>query len=170
MRSSLTCRAFTVIEIIFVLVLVGVLVIFGSRILTTVVRGYVVAQNSDEIVQKAQMVLQRMTVEFSYINATGTTGGATSLNYNGGSAIGNHSITLSGSNILYSQNGTNYILTDGVAGNGLVFSYYNAYDSPNASSFSAGTNIIEISLTMKGDDAAVNITQKFVTRVAIKKF
>lgn len=169
-QSKSDCRAFTLIEIIVVLLIVGLFSIFAGRILATVVKGYVVAQNADEIVQKAQIALQRMSIEFSYIQVGATTGDTNSLNYVGGSIIGNHTISLVGSNVLYSQDGTDYVLTDGVVANGLQFSYYNSYDSEAASSFSTNTQLIGISLTMNANNSAITLSKAFKTRVLIKNF
>jgi prepilin-type N-terminal cleavage/methylation domain-containing protein len=163
-------RGFTLVEIIAVLVLIGILAVFGSQILSTAVRGYTLARSSDELVQKAQMALQRMTIEFSSINYAGTSGTDTALTYNCGTSIGSHAISLSGSNLMYTQDGVQYTLINGVADNGFKLTYYNTYDSAASSSFSNNTSIIEVSLTMKSDSTIINFTEKYTTRVSIKGF
>lgn len=161
---------FTLIEIIATLFLLGILAIFGTKILKTAISGYVQTRGADGLVQQAQMALQRMTIEFSYIKAAGTTGTGTSLNYNGGNIIGQHLISVSGSNLYYSQNGTNYVLADGLAPNGLQFTYYTTYNSAASSSFSNATTLIGINLTMLVKDSMSNATKTFSTRVSINKF
>jgi prepilin-type N-terminal cleavage/methylation domain-containing protein len=163
---------FTMIEVIVVLILVGLLAIFSTQFLSNMVRGYVIARSSDEVTQKAQIALQRMTIELSYSLNSTTTGTATSLNYsvnNTVSSIGDHNIYLSGTNLMYTENGTGYVLADGMVANGLRFNYYNAYDSGSNNTFgNSSTNIIGISLTMQGD-SWVGVTETFSTRVMVNK-
>lgn len=163
-------KGYTLIEIIAVLVLLGLLAVFGGQILTTAVRGYVQARSADALVQKAQIALQRMTVEFSYMDPATASGNATLLNYNGGVAINNeHTVSLSGSNLLYAVGGVNYVLLDGLADGGLQFAYYNSYSSGSTTDFdAANTKIIGISLTMNG--VAGGAAQQFSTRVTLNKF
>ena len=169
---------FTLIEIVIVLLLIGILAVFSSRLLTTVVQGYVLARSSDEVAQKAQMALQRMTIELSYavpkLSTSSTTGNETTLNFitnANTSSIGNHSISLNGTNLMYSQNGTDYVLADGITTQGLHFTYYDNFTSAAANSFSnSTTTIIGISLTMRGDNWASDVSRTFSTRVTINKF
>jgi prepilin-type N-terminal cleavage/methylation domain-containing protein len=160
---------FTLIELIAVLVLMGVLAIFCGQLLTTPIQGYIQARSADEVVQKAQMALQRMTVELSYIDRATTTGTPTSLNYNG-NVVNAHAISLNGTNLVYTQDGQPYTLADGLAAGGLLFTYYNTFNSPAAANFSSATNIIGISLTMHGDDWSAGLNKTFSTRVTIKNF
>lgn len=171
MNSKFARRGFgfTFIELIAALVIFGILAIFGSQIVATVAKGYSKAQSTDEVVQKAQMALRRMSIEFSLINKSSTSGTASSITY-AGNNIGTHSIYLSGSNLMYTENGTAYTLIDGVASGGLSFFYYNVYNGANTASFTASTNIIGITLTMHGDDWDENLTKSFTTRVSIKDF
>ena len=164
---------FTLIEIICVLVLLGLMGIFGTQMLSTAVRGYTNARNADEIVQKAQMALQRMTVEFTYIIPTNMNGTANSIQYNVNinGAFETHLISQSGSRLLYQQAGTNYTLLDGVAANALGFLYYNTYVNAGVSTStnSISTNIVGISFTMQGDDTSLGHSKAFSTRVKIHK-
>jgi prepilin-type N-terminal cleavage/methylation domain-containing protein len=177
MKQHTACRifrgifGFTLIEIIVVLVLVGVLAVFSTQVLMNAARGYVQARSSDEVVQKAQMALQRLTVELSYIPlSSATAGSATTLNYiTNNNIIGNHNIYLNGSNLMYTENGTGYVLADGVATSGLQFNYYVNYNANATTTFSTTTNIIAISLTMQGDSWNSSLSKTFSTRVTINK-
>lgn len=153
------------------LALIGVVVVFGSRILTNAAKGYVGALGADEVVQKAQIALQRMTIEFSAIDATSTRSGtSTSINYTGSGSIGQHAIQLSGTTLLYTQGGQSYVLTDDVAPGGLAFMYYPGYSGSDAGSFSNATKLIGIRLTMHNSAWPTGLTKEFETRVAIKNF
>ena len=148
----------------------SMLALFGTRMLTTVARGYILARSSDAVAQKAQMALQRMTNEFSYItkiNASSSTRISYNANFNDAE---DHTIDLSGNTITYTVSGTPYVLTDSVAPNGLTFTYYNTFNSSPTTTSSSGTNIIEIKLRMRGADWDSGVTQDFTTRVKIKKF
>jgi len=162
-------RGFTLIEVIAALLLLGLVAVFGSSIITRVAKGYVLARSTDEVVQKAQIALQRMTIEFSCIT-TGSRSGSSHYIYYNTNEIGIHNIYLDGTNIMYTQGVTPYVLLDGVSSGGLTFTYYNAFNGSNSSSFSDSTNIVGISLTMHGDDWPEGLTKTFTTRVAIKNY
>ena len=169
-RSRQRALGFTMLEVVVVLVLVGLLALFGTQMLTSVARGYILARSSDAVAQKAQIALQRMTNEFSYITIINT-GASTRISYNANfNDAEDHTIALSGNTITYTVSGTPYILTDSVATNGLNFTYYNTFNSSPTTTSSSGTNIIEIRLSMHGADWDSGVTQDFTTRVKIKKF
>lgn len=163
---------FTLIEIVCVLILLGLMGLFGTQMLSSVVRGYTNARNADEVVQKAQMALQRMTVEFTYIVPANMVGTANAIQYNNpGGSIGNHIISQNGNRILYQQGGTNYTLLDGVAANSLSFTYSNAYANAGVAAVTSdpSINLVGISFTMQGDDVSLGLSKTFSTRVKINK-
>ena len=166
-------NGFTLIEIICVLVLLSLLGLFGTQMLTTAVRGYTNARNTDEVVQKAQMALQRMTVEFSYIALAGMSGTASSIQYNININGVNetHMVSQNGNRLLYQQGGANYTLLDGVSAGSLGFTYSNAYANAgvNNTTNNASITIVGISFTMQGDDPSLGLSKAFSTRVKINK-
>ncbi|MHC1791905.1 prepilin-type N-terminal cleavage/methylation domain-containing protein [Solidesulfovibrio sp.] len=163
---------FTLIEILCVLVLLGLLGLFGTQMLSTTVEGYTQARNATEVAQKAQMALQRMTIDFTYIAPLHLAGTANTIQYaNTGGAIGNHIILQSGNLILYQQGGTNYTLLDGVVPGSLSFTYSDAYTNAGVSTISNNSNItlVGIAFTMQGDDPTLGLSKTFSTRVKINK-
>ena len=164
---------FTLIEIVCVLVLLGLMGLFGTQMLSTAVRGYTNARNADEIVQKAQMALQRMTVEFTYIIPTNMNGSANSIQYNVNinGTFETHLISQNGNRLLYRQGGANYTLLEGVAANSLGFLYYNTYAGAgaNTAANSANVNLVGISFNMQGDDTSLGHSKAFSTRVKVNK-
>lgn len=170
---SVNHQGFTLIEIIASLVIMGLIALFGTSLLTNAVQGYTAARNADEVAQKAQMALQRMTIEFSTVDPdpTQTTGTATTITYvarfNGTNET--HIISQSGNQILYTQGGTPYPLLDGVAPGSLQFRYYTSYSAAAATSSSAATNIIGVTFNMIGDDSSVGMSQTYSTRVKVNK-
>ncbi len=162
------CAGFTLIEIICVLVLLGLTALVSTRMFTNMIRGYVLARNSDAAVQKAQNAMQRMTIDFTYLQPSASTGTANTVTYNVLNAA-NIIISQSGNRIMYSVNGTGYILTDGVQANSLTFSYYNTYNGTALTSMSSSTNIVGFSYTMVGDDTSQGLSQNYATRVTVNK-
>ncbi|WP_300154314.1 prepilin-type N-terminal cleavage/methylation domain-containing protein [Solidesulfovibrio sp.] len=164
------CAGFTLIEIVCVLVLLGLTALVSSRMFTNMIRGYVLARNSDAAVQKAQNAMQRMTIDFTYLRPNMSTGTASTLTYNMSLAnTSNVTIAQSGNRITYSVNGTGYTLTDGVQANSLTFSYFNTYDSAALTSISSSTSIVGFSYTMVGDDTSQGLSQNYATRVMVNK-
>lgn len=163
------CQGFTLIEIVASLVIMGIIAMFGTNLLTNVVRGYTRARNADEVVQKAQMALQRMTVEFTQLIPSGAIGNAANITYNFNGT--NCFIFQNGNTIVYRYNGTNYTLVDGVANGSLQFRYYVSYSATALSSFSNNTsiNLVGITFNMQGDDTSVGMNQTYSTRVKVNK-
>ncbi|QAZ68838.1 prepilin-type cleavage/methylation domain-containing protein [Solidesulfovibrio carbinolicus] len=163
------CPGFTLIEIVASLVVMGIIAAFGTSLLTNVARGYTHARNADEVVQKAQMALQRMTIEFTQLVPSGAIGNAANVtyNYNGTNCF----IFQNGNAIVYRYAGTNYTLVDGVAVGSLQFRYYVNYSSTALSSFSnnSSINLIGVSFNMQGDDTSVGMNQAYSTRVKVNK-
>jgi prepilin-type N-terminal cleavage/methylation domain-containing protein len=162
---------FTLIEIVAALVLLGLLGLFTTQLLSTVVRGFVLARSSDAVVQKAQIALQRMTSDFSYLTLV-TSSSQNSItytaNFNGSET---HTIALNGTTVTYTVDSTAYVLTDAVAAtSGLQFTYFSNYAATASNTFASGTTtIIGISLTMHGADWDSNQTKTFTTRVTTSK-
>lgn len=73
-------RAFTLVEIIVVLLLSSILAATTGLILTTFVRSYVVVKQSADVSQKAQLAMKRLKLEFENISDVHTAS-ATSLYY-----------------------------------------------------------------------------------------
>lgn len=170
-RNAPGFRGFTLIELLAVLVLLGLMVLFGSRVLTTVVRGYSTARSADEVVQKAQMALQRMTVEFAYIDVSASSGSSNSITYNSiNNIVGIHTICQVGNNLMYQVGSNNYILTDSLSANGITFLYFDNYSATASTTMSANTNIVGINLVMHGDDWNTTVNKTFSTRVTLNKF
>jgi type II secretory pathway pseudopilin PulG len=161
---------FTLLEVILVCVLFGILVLFSTRMFSNVIRGYILARNSDAAVQKAQNAMQRMTLDFTYLKPNESTGTGNSLTYNM-TLANTPQVTIQqlGNQIVYSIGGNPYVLTDGVKAGSLTFSYYNSYDAIAASSISGSTSIIGLNYIMVGDDAGQGFSQSYATRVMVNK-
>lgn len=168
-RQPLGRRGFTLIEMIAALVIMGMIALFGTNMLTNAVRGYTAARNADEVAQKAQLALQRMTIEFSALDPLLASGYATNLTYSYSNVP--HTISQSSNKIYYSQGGSNYTLLDGVAAGSLQFQYYTGYANAATNSFSNNPSIslVGVSFNMQGDDTSIGMMQSYSTRVKVNK-
>jgi len=162
MTAARRPRGFTLIEIIVTLVLLGPLgaTVFGF--MGQAVRGFFIARDALEITQKAQIALNRMRIELTYLQKTPLpTGTATSINYTANFPDGaeNNTIAFDNANGRITFNGVTLI--DDVGG--LTFSYYNdPSDTAPASSYQASTTLVGITLVMLDSDGN---TATFTTRV-----
>lgn len=166
---------FTIIEVVATLVLLGVMAIFLTPVLTNVVRGYVMTRSTDAITQKAQIALQRMTIELSYATVLSKPSDKhsiiyTSSFYNNTNDIENHTVLQYGENVFYYNGSNMYLFIDSVADNGLIFNCYENYDSSApVDCGNTNVNIVDISLSMHGPDWATGVTKTFSTRVMVNK-
>lgn len=153
---------FTLIEIIVTLVLLGLLgaTVFGF--MGQAVRGFFIARDALEITQKAQIALNRMRIELTYLdknNVSASSSSAITYQTNISGATSTDTIAFDAANSRITFNGVTLI--DDVGG--LTFSYYNdPSDTTPASSYQASTTLVGITLVMLDSDGN---TATFTTRV-----
>lgn len=160
---------FTIFELLCVLLLLGVIAVLSTRMVTNFVTGYAVARNSDAAVQIAQNAMQRMTIDFTWLDSAHSSGKSNYIAYNTFLESDAVRIFQEENTIVYSVSETPYVLADGVAAGSLRFSYYNAYAAAPDMFFSNATRLIGISFTMVGDDPGQGFSQTYSTRVALEK-
>jgi len=175
-------QGFTLLEILVVLVLLGLLGLFGLEAVRGIIAQYQFARSADAVTQKAQIALQRISVELGYVKATnldvsGTTvtnGAAPAIGYTANLPAGDetHGIFQSGTSLYYGDATLSadnaFLLTDDVAVNGITFRFYDTYGA-TASVPSAATTLIAVSLTMHGSGWPSSVTKTFSTRVLLNK-
>jgi len=175
-------QGFTLLEILVVIVLLGLLGLIGLEAVRGIVAQYQFARSSDAVTQKAQIALQRISVELGYVKPTnldvsGTTvtnGAAPAIGYTANLPAGDetHGIFQSGTSLYYGDAtlsvGSAFLLTDDVAVNGITFRFYDTYDA-TASAPSASTTIVAVSLTMHGSGWPSSVTKTFSTRILLNK-
>ncbi len=155
-RTGRTAKGgFTLIEIIVSLVLLGILAATVFNFAGQAVRGFFISRDAMEITQKAQIALNRMRAEFTYLDITQTvTGASTSISYTAEFPEGTETNTIA-----YDA-GAGTITLDGVTliddvatAGGLVFQYFDSYNGSDTGSYSPGTTtIIGVTLTMRDSD------------------
>ncbi|MEF3697948.1 PulJ/GspJ family protein [Desulfolutivibrio sp.] len=152
-------RGFTLIEIIVSLVLLGLLgaTVFGF--MGQAVRGFFIARDALEITQKAQIALNRMRIELTYLKSVSASSD-TSLSFVSiiTGVDTTYAIAYDASTDSITWNGVT--LTDDVGG--LTFAYYDEPGGTASSSFQSTTKLIGITLVMQDSDGA---TVTFATSV-----
>ena len=175
-------QGFTLLEILVVIVLLGLLGLFGLEAVRGIIAQYQFARSADAVTQKAQIALQRISVELGYVKPTnldvsGTTvtnGVAPAIGYTANLPAGDetHGIFQSGTSLYYGDATLSaesaFLLTDDVAVNGITFRFYDTYEA-TASAPSAATTLVDVSLTMHGSSWPSSITKTFSTRVLLNK-
>ena len=136
-------KGLTLVELISVIVLIGIIATFTSFFLYTGLNGYLNSKNSLEGALKAQLALDRMTLELrniSYFTSTPTAAsvpyvskdpqlaGLRELKYQSGTETGK---------IMISVDGDEYPLLDNVSLFSLSYAYRNIDDDPSVNEVAA---------------------------------
>ncbi len=149
---------FTLIEIIAALVLVGILATGGTYALSKAVETYMMTKVNSAMAQKTQAAINRMIIDFTYIDTAATAvkaSSTTSLTYVGdfptypqgiGGGVESDEITLSQTDdtILYDGD----VLLDNVKANTLAFVYVDSAGN-SETSFASDTVLVKVSFTIK---------------------
>jgi prepilin-type N-terminal cleavage/methylation domain-containing protein len=117
---------FTLIEIVITLVLVGILSVFAGLFMTTFLNGYFMVKNNSDTAMKAQMALDRMSIELRDVIAVSALTDNSLITYTNPSGTG-RTIKFVGSNIYLSTPADN-ILIDRVEAFQLSATYRNVYN------------------------------------------
>jgi len=117
---------FTLIEIIATIVLIGVLSSVAALFMGNVLNGFTLVRNNTSAALKAQMALNRISLELKDLNSLYALTDNVSIVYE--NSLGdNRTIRLAGSNIYISTPGDN-LLIDGVSNFTLSAAYDNMYN------------------------------------------
>jgi len=153
--ASQTFRAgFTMVEVIAVLMLLGIIGVFGSFFLVNMVKSYQWAEDNSHLAQKAQVAITRLAVEMSYttspvqIDEDNNTIIYNAI-YPGGETVSGNSIERNGNGLDIIINGANYTLTDRVAG----------FDLEHGE----GNNYFTVTLTMMGANDVPKVFEKSIS-------
>lgn len=160
---------FSLIELIVVMIISGLLVLFGSMGIMSVVNNYFSQKKNSETAYKGQLAMIRISKEFRNL-ATVTSGQGMSRSivyaiYRNG-ILETHKLSwegASGDPLLYddfSNNGN--VLVDLVKN--FKLEYYDAYNDPTpASTWSSSTILIGVTLELIGKE---NISSVFTSKIA----
>jgi prepilin-type N-terminal cleavage/methylation domain-containing protein len=137
-------RGFTLIEIIATLVLVGVLSSIAVLFMGNVLKGFTTVKNNSSAALKAQMALNRISLELRTLSSLSALTNNVSITYD--NSLGdNRTIKFAGSNI-YISTPTDYLLIDNVS----IFSLSTA--TGNMYNIAGETDVayIDIGFTVSG--------------------
>ena len=121
---------FTLIEIIVTLVLVGILSVFVGLFMTTFMKGYFMVKNNSDTAMKAQMALDRISLELRDATAVSVLTDNSLITYKNTQIdpLGaDRTIKIAGSNVYLSTPADN-ILIDNVQAFQLTATYNNVYN------------------------------------------
>jgi prepilin-type N-terminal cleavage/methylation domain-containing protein len=117
---------FTLIELVVTLLLVGILSVFAGLFMTTYVNGYFMVRNNSATALKAQMALDRISLELRDVSAVSVLTDNSLITYPNSSGAG-RTIKFVGSDIFLSTPADN-ILIDNVQAFTLSAAYDNVYN------------------------------------------
>ena len=106
---------FVLFEVIVSLVLVGVIATFSSIFLISGIEGYLFSKKASESALKAQIAMDRISLELRDINNQPTLVANTSITYNSDKLPGTRMIKFNSGNIYINVGGTDYILLDDIS-------------------------------------------------------
>ena len=107
-------NGFTLVELIVTLVLVGIIGTFTTLFMYTGLNGYLKAKDTSEGALKAQIALDRISLELKDINNISEFNSDTNINYTSETLPGNRKIFLNGDKIELDVDGTPNPLLDTV--------------------------------------------------------
>jgi prepilin-type N-terminal cleavage/methylation domain-containing protein len=150
-------RGFTLIEIIMTIVILSIISAIVGMGFVSGINGYVLAKKNADTVQNAEIILARLTKEFSSTTSI-TSGSQTSLTFFSKSVDQTLILSLSNQELLLGAD----VLANNVASFNL--SYFDKFDDVTASVtyLPASTAIIKITLNLTGAD---NVVATFEERV-----
>jgi prepilin-type N-terminal cleavage/methylation domain-containing protein len=107
-------NGFTLVELIVTLVLVGIIGTFTTLFMYTGLNGYLKAKDTSEGALKAQIALDRISLELKDINNISDFNSDTNINYTSETLPGNRKIILNGNQIDLDVDGNTNPLLDTV--------------------------------------------------------
>jgi len=161
---------FSLIELIFVMIIAGFLVLVGSLGIMSAVNSYFSQKKNSETAYKGQLAIIRISKEFRNLTAvTPGQGISTSIVYdtcrNGACGSPSHKLSWAGTSgdpLLYydDSSGNGNILVDSVEN--FELEYYDAYNVTPASVWTGSTTMIGVTLELIGTD---NISSVFTGKI-----
>lgn len=117
---------FTLIEVVVTLVLVGILSVFTGLFMNTFMNGYFMVKNNSDTAMKAQLALDRISIELKDVSAFSALTENSLITYTNPSGAG-RTIKFVGSSIFLSTPADN-VLIDNVQAFTLSATYQNVYN------------------------------------------
>lgn len=116
-------NGFTLVELIVTLVLVGIIGTFTTLFMYTGLNGYLRAKDTSEGALKAQIALDRISLELRDVNNISAFASDSNVDYTSETLPGNRQIILNGNKIDLDVNGNTYMLLDSVVSFDLEATY-----------------------------------------------
>lgn len=166
-------QGFSLLELIAVLVILGLVGAAGTMGFVEAVRGFIFANDTINVAEKASVALNRLTTEITHMNyvdgtgfdvASSSSSGITFDAIYGKGGLGETNIAITYNSSAEQLLLNNQVLCDDVTNFSL--GYLDAYDDATpATSLSATTRMVQVTLVITGNSG---IPKTFVTRVVPK--
>jgi prepilin-type N-terminal cleavage/methylation domain-containing protein len=156
-------NGFTLLEMVASMVILGVLASAVAIGMAQAAKGFITVQGTQAVVEGAELGMLRLSKELLASQQSSIVGSASSLQFasphTGSSST--YTASLSNSQLILTDNSShNYVLANNVSS--LSFAYYDTYNGTAKTTWSATSNIINISLTFSGPN---NTSLTFTTSV-----
>ena len=157
-------RGLILVELIAVIVLIGIIGSFTGFFLYTGMTGYLKTKNTTEGALKAQMALDRISMELRNITDITTTPSNTSVTYKSKDLAGTRTLKHVGNEIIVSVDATDYRLLNNISSFNLSFTIRDQDDISASDDEVAGIDV-EFELS----DIGQNFRTYIIPRDMVKK-
>lgn len=165
-KKELNKKGFTLIEIIVSLLLLGVVVAVLGLSTVNMVKSFLFSGKNADTLLKGQIAIARIEKELNNLKQV-TASSANSITFTSYRDAASRTIKISGTNLLLSENGVDFVLTDQVSSFSLKYYDKNfvetKFGTPLQPAWLSTSRIIEVNLVLTG---AESIPAAFSVRVA----
>jgi prepilin-type N-terminal cleavage/methylation domain-containing protein len=165
-KRALNKKGFTLIEIIVSLLLLGVVVAVLGLSTVNMVKSFLFSGKNADTLSKGQIAVARIEKELNNLKQVSASS-SNSITFASYRDTATHTLRIDGTNLLLSENGVDFVLTDQVSSFSLKYYDKNfaetKFGTPLQPAWLSTSRIIEVNLVLTG---AESIPAAFSVRVA----
>ncbi len=167
-KGMTNLKGFSLVEVVATLTIIGMISAIAGLGMVQMVNGFVFSMENTEAVQTAQMALLRLSKELRSADEI-TSGNSAEIIWTGHNPVQTFRVYRSGTSLMLETGAGPAILAEGVIdqANSFRLSYLESFDQAvPATSYTAGTEMIEITLVLAG---AGDVPMEFSYHVSLQK-